>query len=965
MDFKKYLQMVSESESQQDVVDTMASYGAEDDIDEGMMDKVGEHFLTKAAEEMISLLDQGHTTYELAKEVWLMPDDKQANIVRALKHYLKTNTNPAATELLSFIDSTNESVKSNKKKSLKDWFEQVDKKMIAEGIPPGMKPMAILDPANKQAGAGVLSSSDPTIQKMLGSLDPKDVKVVMTTQAGSTAPGANKPTTGTTTNQPAQSGTTTNQPAQLGTTTNQPAQSGLSTGGGATTVKEEDIMEKAPPGMEDVVLKLKKQYPGDESRAFKIAWSIYNKKHGKNLKESANIIDFATAKNERKNGKLIDRVTGKSLKIGDTVEGFRGKYTITGWTKPPHPGSTGRVHTDKGSFYPSVIAAVIKSDVEEAATPMDAAKKAEQRLINLYHRVKKGENVPFKNIMNARKAVIMTNQNSQVPSYIEDILIKEAEIPHAGPDYGAGLGAGRNPNVLETKKVNEAMNTLEAAYHEGKSHGLSKHSYACRYDEGTEEHRRYHDGYKEGLDECYGLQPNQGLVDESEMQDMEEGKFKEMSIVSVDGRNVDTNSLQVDGVHSWDAPDFADAYFSYGEFEDGTPLSDDELDELGLENPELLNQLAHENHVEEGNAFTGKLATTPKGGKFSLGGKTFTDTSSYSSELDEYAFESLDKKLNALLNEGLSVNMSQGLGGPTGQGEDTVSVTATGDDSAKLLDFIKQVGLGGLGGGDDAQEVHGEEPALAVISSDYGAPKFSGHDGMKDLMAKITGGDYEEEGDGEESEESEEGSSCDECGMSEGCGCEEATNETETPDQATDEMAEDAAGEEQEEETTADEDAEAEEDETKPASGGAVNESKKLDEKWAGDAEIKSTGQYEGKTLAQLESMLAKLKKSGPHKTGTPENKRMKQIMFAIRAKKGWKGGVKEESLNEWANEAGKDGTEASFERDIEFMTKVIAGGLNKPKSTGQTTIPVIANQDARTSEDDVAAWKKLAGLGK
>jgi hypothetical protein len=887
MDFKKYLQMVSESESQQDVVDTMASYGAEDDIDE-----------------------------------------------------------------------SSESVSSNKKKSfkkksLKDWFEQVDKGMIAEGIPPGMKPMAILDPANKQAGAGVLSSSDPTIQKMLGSLDPKDVKVVMTTQAGSTAPGANKPTTGTTTNQPAQSGTTTNQPTQ-------PAQSGLSTGGGATTVKEEDIMEKAPPGMEDVVLKLKKQYPGDESRAFKIAWSIYNKKHGKNLKESANIIDLATAKNERKNGKLIDTVTGKSLKIGDTVEGFRGKYTITGWTKPPHPGSTGRVHTDKGSFYPSVIAAVIKSDVEEAATPMDAAKKAEQRLINLYHRVKKGENVPFKNIMNARKAVIMTNQNSEVPSYIEDILIKEAEIPHAGPDYGAGLGAGRNPNVLETKKVNEAMNTLEAAYHEGKSHGLSKHSYACRYDEGTEEHRRYHDGYKEGLDECYGLQPNQGLVDESEMQDMEEGKFKEMSIVSLDGRNVDTNSLQVDGVHSWDAPDFADAYFSYGEFEDGTPLSDDELDELGLENPELLNQLAHENHVEEGNAFTGKLATTPKGGKFSLGGKTFTDTSSYSSELDEYAFESLDKKLNALLNEGLSVNMSQGLGGPTGQGEDTVSVTATGDDSAKLLDFIKQVGLGGLGGGDDAQEVHGEEPALAVISSDYGAPKFSGHDGMKDLMAKITGNDYEEEGDGEESEE---GSSCDECGMSEGCGCEEATNETETPDQATDAMAEDS-GEDQEEETTTDEDAEAEEDETKPASGGAVNESKKLDEKWAGDAEIKSTGQYEGKTLAQLKSMLAKLKKSGPHKTGTPKNKRMKQIMFAIRAKKGWKGGV-EESLNEWANEAGKDGTEASFERDIEFMTKVIAGGLNKPKSTGQTTIPVIAHQDARTGEDDVTAWKKLAGLGK
>jgi hypothetical protein len=51
--------------------------------------------------------------------------------------------------------------------------------------------------------------------------------------------------------------------------------------------------------------------------------------------------------------------------------------------------------------------------------------------------------------------------------------------------------------------------------------------------------------------------------------------------------------------------------------------------------------------------------------------------------------------------------------------------------------------------------------------------------------------------------------------------------------------------------------------------------------------------------------------------------------------------------------------------RDIDFMTKVIAGGLNKPKSTGQTTIPVIAGQEERTGDADVQAWKKLAGLAK
>ena len=93
----------------------------------------------------------------------------------------------------------------------------------------------------------------------------------------------------------------------------------------------------------------------------------------------------------------------------------------------------------------------------------------------------------------------------------------------------------------------------------------------------------------------------------------------------------------------------------------------------------------------------------------------------------------------------------------------------------------------------------------------------------------------------------------------------------------------------------------------------------------------------------------------------SPSGQKVRLWREAQRAKKD----KKEKKLDEWANEAGKDGTEASFERDIEFMTKVIAGGLNKPKSTGQTTIPVIAGQDARTGDEDVKEWKRLAGLGK
>ena len=75
---------------------------------------------------------------------------------------------------------------------------------------------------------------------------------------------------------------------------------------------------------------------------------------------------------------------------------------------------------------------------------------------------------------------------------------------------------------------------------------------------------------------------------------------------------------------------------------------------------------------------------------------------------------------------------------------------------------------------------------------------------------------------------------------------------------------------------------------------------------------------------------------------------------------------MKEEELNEWANNAGpgKTVSDTTFEQDIDFMTKVISGGLNKPKSTGQTTIPVIAGQDDRM-HDNPMDWATLAGIKK
>jgi hypothetical protein len=50
--------------------------------------------------------------------------------------------------------------------------------------------------------------------------------------------------------------------------------------------------------------------------------------------------------------------------------------------------------------------------------------------------------------------------------------------------------------------------------------------------------------------------------------------------------------LEVDGVDGRDYPDFSDAYFSYACYEDGTELTDDELNELTESHSDIVNRMA-------------------------------------------------------------------------------------------------------------------------------------------------------------------------------------------------------------------------------------------------------------------------------------------------------------------------------------------------------------------------------------
>lgn len=63
-----------------------------------------------------------------------------------------------------------------------------------------------------------------------------------------------------------------------------------------------------------------------------------------------------------------------------------------------------------------------------------------------------------------------------------------------------------------------------------------------------------------------------------------------------------------------------------------------------------------------------------------------------------------------------------------------------------------------------------------------------------------------------------------------------------------------------------------------------------LDEKWDKPTTVapEERGKYKGKTKAELLSQYNALKAQGPHKKGSPEFGRMRELAFAIRAKGGW-----------------------------------------------------------------------------
>jgi hypothetical protein len=540
---------------------------------------------------------------------------------------------------------------------------------------------------------------------------------------------------------------------------------------------------------------------------------------------------------------------------------------------------------------------------------------------------------------------------------------KPGKDDNEGKKKGASPKKGVNPFAKkdEKKKVKEGMeHNLQAARLQGKSHALRKMPYNCTNDD-MEEARHYHDGFKEGLDECYGQMPILGRTAVGEM-----GQGPEVATMA-----------------------------SYG------------ADDMG------------EAMYDEGNAFTAGLAKTPHGGKFKVGGSSFTDNSRYDSNLDEFAFEALDKQLNAILedkkvSEGMTVSISKGQQGSP----DSVSVSAQDGEADQLLSIIKSAGMGLFGG--DEQNGYGAPQGSAGAHG--GISVVDDHDGMMALMKKLSGngemqggGDYEdEEGSSEEGHMHGEEETCESCGgmMEENHQCDSGEQsvmgedesedqmayevaETNAPDSGADNTNADVAGNAAANSALATADAGQDEEEgqvySSPTEGmedttGEEAGTDALDEEGyykdpdgddesAEDQEDKKDNEKRrreeetvAESFANLYKKLAYLSEESTSEKDAKAEKAGKKVAKDIEYDEGHKGkddnkaekaGKKvtkdieyDDKKDKKVDESYANSADNTFEADIDFMTKIISGGLNKQKSTGQTTIPVIAGQRNRMGAD-------------
>ena len=956
---------------------------------------------------------------------------------------------------------------SDKPASLKELFRQLD-----ETVAPGQKPLPVLDPTNKKAGMGFVTSSNPAVQNMLKNLDPKDVQIV---QAPGQQPQSTAPTSTAPTSSPAPAGSTGQAPAGqtqmkekwAGDTKLNPAKKGMFAGKTkAELEKQLAALHKSGPH--------KKGSP-EYTKQQELNFAIRAKSGWKKPVEEAHTGDEAEAKFNKYNAQeldhMLDRAYGRA-KPGDAHKQKRARqakdaaYKIM-WNKK-------HGDLDKDEPWPNDAWYDTSKELGEADIASTSGIDTKGAGLGA------GRSMTTLEAQNRPAGDLPANIDPNAQFAPRKIPAIDELKPKATPKKS--MMSKVMDKLTNKKAVKENMNKrIRAAHLEGKSHGLMGHAHCGRNYENMEEARAYHEGYKLGLDECHGMAPIVGLTDDKMPpatvhgmadQALDEGRNTYDAVVNAirhrilhshrdliakygpvrimaaieacaegkgnleeigtsdvsiwvnqviddlehgyydDNDTVPVNREMEESAHDTShgsAFDRGSADSYYGRARDphkypngtGTPpkvkLTDpaeikayhagyDHNEEHGDKKDWGFDAADHE--VDEGNAFTAGLAKTPKGGTFKLGGKTIKDTSSY----DAKAFESWDRQLENLINEGVSISVSKGNQGAP----DSVNINATDQEADKLLALVKHAGMGIFADEAEATMAHPHQMGGASEINTPGEIEVVGdHDKMLSLMKRLSGINGQQ-GDDDYADEEE---ACNECGMME-CGCpsdgRQMMDEVESEDQMTYQMAED-----------------------NPPDNGSANSANDTAGNAAANASLASADQTDRPTMAESEecdechcdpckcddekveesfsfaNLYKKMAMLSEESTAEKDDKAEragKKIAKDIEYDEGHKGkdddkaeragkkvkkdieydDKKDKKLDEWANDAGpgKSVSDTTFEQDIEFMTKVIAGGLNKPKSTGQTTVPVIAGQNERMHtlgttdvNESISDWKKLAGL--
>jgi len=69
--------------------------------------------------------------------------------------------------------------------------------------------------------------------------------------------------------------------------------------------------------------------------------------------------------------------------------------------------------------------------------------------------------------------------------------------------------------------------------------------------------------------------------------------FRVRQNVIIDGKKVDISSITIEGIDKADHPDYSDAYAATAQFEDGTDLNPEQIEELDFEHGDVIHELIH------------------------------------------------------------------------------------------------------------------------------------------------------------------------------------------------------------------------------------------------------------------------------------------------------------------------------------------------------------------------------------